>query len=155
MLSRVDEGVEHPELNVLNVGLFEVVGVEFAHHSSPVLLGCCKSAVCLQVGVEVVRSRFGRIVGEVEHAQGVGGSAVAALLSQREELSHVYLSHIVVGQLCQVALDVAWRERRTSTREEWVYGVPSQSATTESACQPSLVVVVLSEVGRWHAGDNP
>ena len=100
----------------------------------------------LQVGVEVVRTWLGRIVGEVEHAQRVGGSAVGALLAQWEELAHIDLTHIVIGQLCQVALDVSWCERAAPSCEERVDGVPSQTAASESAGQPRLVVVVLTEV---------
>ena len=34
-LTGIDEGVEQPELDILDVGLFEVVGVELTHHTTP------------------------------------------------------------------------------------------------------------------------
>ena len=57
--TRIDEGVEHPKFYILYVGRFKVVGVELAHHATPVLFGVSQCAVGLQVvGIEVVWATF-------------------------------------------------------------------------------------------------
>ena len=63
----VDEGVHHPELDVLHVGGLEVVGVEFSHHTTPVLRRVVECSVLRKVGIEVVRSTLVGIIGKIEH----------------------------------------------------------------------------------------
>ena len=105
----VDEGVEHPELDVLDVGALKVGRRELAHDTAPALLGIGELAVGSKVGVEVVGAALVGVVGEVEHREG-RRLAVGALLVG-VELALVDLTHVVVGELVEVALDVGWRER--------------------------------------------
>ena len=78
---------------------------------------------------------------------------VAVLLLVGEELVDVDLAHILVGELVEVALDVAGREARRAAGEERVDGVPCQTGTVVAAGHRRLVLV-LGEHGR-HAGDEP
>ena len=149
----VDEGVEHPELDILDVGHLEVGIVEFAHHAAPLGSGVVKGTVGIEVRVEVVGAALGGIVGEVEHRQCGGGAAVAALVAVWIELAHEDLAHIVVGELVQVALDVSGCERRAAAGEERVDGIPRQEASVVAAGQGGLVLVFAEHGG--HAGDNP
>ena len=154
LLTAIDEWVEEPELDVLHVGLLEVVGVESAHHATPVLQRVRQGSVLLQVvDIEVVRTTLVRIVGDVHGVHRARLRAVGLSLAQWEELSHIDRSHVVVAQLVVVALDVSWRERASLAIEERVDGVPCHLATVESTRQPRLVLV-LREHG-WHAGENP
>ena len=39
LIAGIDEGVQQPELDILDVGSLEVVGVQLTHHSTPALIG--------------------------------------------------------------------------------------------------------------------
>ena len=65
MLTGIDKGVEHPKLDILDVGCLEVVGIEFAHHAAPVLLRIVERSVGIEVGVEVVRASLVGIISKV------------------------------------------------------------------------------------------
>ena len=72
VVARVDERVEHPEFDVLDVLRLEVGVVELTHHTAPVLLWILQASVGVEVGVEVVSTSFGGVVGEVEHVERRG-----------------------------------------------------------------------------------
>ena len=38
VLTGIDKGIEHPKLNILDIGLFEVVGIDTSHHAAPLRL---------------------------------------------------------------------------------------------------------------------
>ena len=63
----VYERVEHPELDVFNVCLLKVVGIEFPHHSSPRLLRMVEMSIGVEVGGEVVRTALLGVESEVEN----------------------------------------------------------------------------------------
>ena len=93
-LGVVDEGVEHPELDVLDVGTLKVGGRELAHDTAPALLGTAQLALGGEVGVEVVGATLVGVVGEVEHREG-RRLAIGTLLIG-VELALVDLTHVVV-----------------------------------------------------------
>ena len=76
LLVGIVEGVHEPELDILHVGSLEVVGVELAHHAAPPLQGIAQCSVEVDVGGQVVGTALRGVVGQVEHGQRVGGSAV-------------------------------------------------------------------------------
>ena len=131
----IDEGVEHPELDVLHIGSLEVVGVELAHHAAPMLLRIVERSVLSQVGIEVVWSTLVGIVGKIEYGQRRRSSVVRTLVAVGEKLVDIELAYVMVAELFEVALDVAWRERRRAACEQWVNSVPRQSRTVEARTQ--------------------
>ena len=110
-LVAVDEGVEHPKLDILDVGGLEVARVQFAHHAAPLRLGLVEASVEGEVGIEVVRATLVGIVSEVEDSKHRRLAAIVVLVALREELAGIDLAHVVVGELLQVAADMARRER--------------------------------------------
>ncbi len=110
-LTGIDEGVEHPELDVLDVCLLKVVGVQLTHHTAPALRGIGQRTVSVQVSGQVIGSALRRIVRQVQDGQRRGGTVVGALVAVGIELADIDLTHIVVRQLFQVALDVSRRQR--------------------------------------------
>ena len=149
----IDKGVQQPELDILHISSLEIVGVELTHHTSPAILGVAQPAVHVDIGSQVVRSTFIRIIGQVEHGQGVRGSAIGALVTVRIELVHIDGTHIVVAQLVKVALDVTGRQTRGAVGEQRVDGVPRQEGTIESTGH-GILVGIFPECVR-HTGDNP
>ena len=149
----VEEGVEEPELDILDVGGLEVAGVELAHHAAPSCRGVGQRGVGVEVGVEVVRSSLGGIVGQVEDLERCRLSGVVALVAEGEELAYGHLADVEVGKLVEVALDMAGRERRRATGEERVDVVPCQQGSVVTAGDPRLVGM-LGEHAR-DAGDDP
>ena len=123
----VDERIHHPELDILHIGIFEVTLIDASHHAAPSLLRAVQTSVVVHVGVKVVGATLLRIVGEVEHAQRVALSLIGVAVGVH--LSHVHLSHIVVGELVEVTLYVAWRERRGASCKERVDVIPCQART--------------------------
>ena len=59
----------------------------------------------------------------------------------------------MVGQLLQIALDVAWSKRRTTPCEQRVYGVPRQKRAVETTSQSGFVAVFREH--RRHARYDP
>ena len=104
--------------------MFEVVGVELTHHSSPFRLWRAQAAVGVHLCGEVVGATFFGVVSEIEYRQGGGGSIIGALVTVGVELADIDLTYIVVGELFEVALDMCRGERRTAVGEQWVDGVP-------------------------------
>ena len=149
----IDKGVQQPELDILHISSLEIVGVELTHHSSPAILGVAQPAVHVDIGSQVVRSTFIRIIGQVEHGQGVRGSAIGALVTVRIELVHIDGTHIVVAQLVKVALDVTGRQTGGAVGEQRVDGVPCQEGTIETTGH-GILVGIFPECVR-HTGDNP
>ena len=66
LLATVDEGVEHPELDVLDVVLLKVAVVDLAHHTAPMLRGIVERSVAVDVGIEVVRTTLVGVIRQVE-----------------------------------------------------------------------------------------
>ena len=66
LLTAVDEGVEHPELDIFDVALLEVAIVDLAHHAAPVLRGMVERAIAVDIGIEVVRPALIGVISEVE-----------------------------------------------------------------------------------------
>ena len=57
LLTRVYEWVEHPKLDVFDVGLLEVVGIQLTHHTAPHVLWIAERTISLKVGnIKVVWS---------------------------------------------------------------------------------------------------
>ena len=111
----IDEGVEHPEFDILYVCPLKVGGCELACDTAPTFFGVVELAVYIEVCVEVVGASFVGIECYVQQRQ-CGTFAVCRFLVG-EELAFIYLAHIVVGQLLEVALYVCGRERRTAACE--------------------------------------
>ena len=139
VVASVGKGIHQPELNILYVGCFEVVGVQFAHHASPSLRWIRKCSVGIQVGIQVIGTSLLRIIGKVQHGLLRRGSAVGALVAVGEKLAHINLAHIMVRKLFEVAADVSWRERRTLACEQRVDVVPCQQRTVVAALHGRLV----------------
>ena len=109
-------------------------------------------SVDVYVRIEVVRSAFGRIIGEVQDVQRRDGTAVVPV-TVREQLAYRNLAYIMVGELVEVALDMSRCQRTAAPCEERVDVVPCQQTAVESAVEGRLVRM-LREVGRY-AGDDP
>ena len=139
VLTGIDEGIEQPELDVLDVRLFEVVGLKIAHHTAPLRLGLTERTVAVEVARQVIRSALRGIVGQVQHLECRGGAVVGALVAVGIELLHIDLTHIMVRQLVEVALDVTRRERRAAAGEDGINGVPRQLRTVIAAGDTRLV----------------
>ena len=101
----VYEGVHHPELDVFYVLGLEVGIVHLPHHSAPLLLRVGQPSVLLHVRRQVVCAAFGGVEGKVQHVEAAC-AVVAVLCFLWVKFPLVYLPHVVVGQLLQVALDV-------------------------------------------------
>ena len=126
-LACLHERVHHPELNVFDIGGLEIGHIKFAHHTAPTLAGIAKVAVGIQRRVKIVRATLVGIVRQVEHVERGGFFEVDTLIG--EQLILIHLAHIGVGQLCQVAFDIARGERRRTAGEERVNVVPCQERT--------------------------
>ena len=151
-MAGIDEGVQQPELDIFDVGSLEVVGVQLAHHSTPALIGVAQRTVGIDIGIQVVGAAFLRIVGQVEHVERIGGSAVGRLVAVGIELVHVDGSDVVVRQLVEVALDMGWRQAGRAVGEQRVDVIPGQQRTVEAAGH--RVVGILAEIS-GHTGEHP
>ena len=139
LLSDIDVGVEQPEFNVFDIRLLEVGGFQFTHHTAPLRLRLAQRTVAVQVARQVIGSSFLGIVGQVQHGQCRGSTVVGTLVAVGVEFLHIDLSHIVVGELFEVTLDMAWREGRGTTGEDGVYIIPCQSCTVIATRYAHLV----------------
>ena len=131
LVAVVDEGVEHPEFEVLDVHRLEVGVVHLAHHAAPLLAGFQELTVLVDVGREVVGTALLGIVGQVEHGQR-RGRVVAVLGLLGIELALVDFADVVVRELVEVALDVAGRQRAAAAREQRVHIVPGQQGAVHA-----------------------
>ena len=152
-LAGVDEGIEQPEFDILNVCLLEVVGVEFAHHTTPLRLWLAQCSVGIKVVRQVIGTSFLGVIGQVQDRQRRGGTVIGALLTVGIELLHIDLSHIVVGQLLQIALDMRRGQCGGPTGKERVDVIPGKEGTVV-ATRHICLVLRLPEGGR-HAGEAP
>ena len=119
----IEEGVEHPELNVFDVALLEVGVIESAHDAAPTFFGIGEIAFGGDVdGVEVVGAAFVGVEGEVEGLDG-GGFAVGDL-AVRIELARGDFADVGVGELFQVAFDIAGRKGGVARGEHAVDVIP-------------------------------
>ena len=153
LLIAVDEGVHEPELDVLDIGSLEVIGVQLAHHAAPPLLRIAQRTVEVDIGGQVVGTALLGIEGQVEHGQGIGGTVVGGLVAVGIELADVDAAHVVVGQHGEVALDVAGGQTGGAVGEQRVDVIPRQQGAVEAAGD-GVLVDVLGKHGR-HAGDDP
>ena len=121
----VDERVEHPELDILDVALLEIGVVEFAHNAAPSLLGVEQVTVGVDVvGIEVVWSALLGIEREVE---GLDGRRLAVVeFAAGEHLGIRHLAHVGVRELVKVVLDISGHVRRVALREQAVDVVPGE-----------------------------
>ena len=66
----IDEGIHHPELNVLDIGRLKVALVYLAHHTAPVLHRVGELTIATDlIAVEVVRTTLIGIVSEAERLE--------------------------------------------------------------------------------------
>ena len=149
---RIDEGVEQPELDVLDVGLLEVVGVQLSHHTAPAILRVVQLSLARNIGTQVVRATLGGIVCQVEDGQRIGSTAIGGLVAVGVQLVDIHRTDIVVGQLLQVALDMAGRQTAGAIGEERVDGVPRQQGAV-LATGDARLVGRLAEVRRRTTDD--
>ena len=153
LLVRIEERIHEPELNVLDIRCLEIGGLEFAHHTAPVLRGVVEPTVLQEVGVEVIRTALIGIVGNVQDGQRGCCTAIVALVAVGEQLVGVDLTDVEVRQLVEVALDVAGRQTRRAAREERVDGVPGHLRTVVAAGKASLVAALAEH--RRHTRHRP
>ena len=144
LVAVVDEGVEHPEFDVLDIHCLEVGVVHLAHHTAPLVGWAQEMTVGINVGGKVVGTTLVGIECQVEHVER-RCRLVAVLSLLRIELAFVNLTHIVVRELFHVALDVAGSEGTAAAREERVNIVPSQQGT---------VIAVANIVGESAFGEH-
>ena len=95
-MAGVDEGVHHPELDIFDVGLFEIGGIQFSHHASPFRLWLAQCSVGIKVEREVIWSALLRVICQIEHIELRGGTVIVRLLTVWIELLDINLTHIVV-----------------------------------------------------------
>ena len=105
-LTGIDEGIEQPELHIFYIRLFEVGSLQLTHHTTPALSGVTKRTVAIVVKRQVVRTTFLRVISQVQDGQCRHGTVIGTLVTVRIEFLHIDLTHIVVGQLVQVVLDM-------------------------------------------------
>ena len=95
-MAGVDEGVEHPELDIFDVSLFEIGCIEFSHHASPFRLWLAQCAVSIKVEGKVIWSALLGVISQVEYIELRGGTIIVRLLTVRIKFLHIDLTHIVV-----------------------------------------------------------
>ena len=97
---------------------------------------------------QVIGTSFLRVIGQIQDGQCGGGTVIGALLTVGIELFHIDLSHIVVGQLLQIALDMCRGECGGTAGEERVDVIPRQEGTVVTTRHICLVLR-LQEGGRY------
>ena len=70
ILTGIDERIEQPEFDILDIGLFKVVSINLSHHSTPLGLGLTKRTIGIQVACQIIRATFLRIIGQIKHVKG-------------------------------------------------------------------------------------
>ena len=145
------EGIHHPKLHVLHIGRIEVRRFDATHHATPALCRVAQFTVAVERGVEVVRTAFVGIEGQVEDGKGGRILIVQALVGV--EVAGINFSHARVGELLHIVLDVARCERGAAACEERIDHIP---------CEERTVVAVAHVVGelrlckhRGRRGDRP
>ena len=90
----IDEGVHHPELDVLDVLCLEVGIVELAHHAAPRLFGVIEVTGLINIGGEVVGTALLRIEGKVQHVEA-RGTCVGILSFLRIEFAFIDFTDVM------------------------------------------------------------
>ena len=152
-LTGIDERIEHPELDIFDVGRFKIAVIQLPHHATPLLFGIVKQPLCRQIRVEVVRSTLAWIVRKVQDWESSRGSTIATLVALGVQLPDIHLANVMIGQLFQVALDMLWRQRTAATGEQWVDGIPSQERPIVATAQGCLITILGKH--RRHTRHNP
>ena len=75
-LISIYKGVHQPELDILDVSLFEVVGVELAHHTAPMVGRIVETTIVAHIGAEIIRTALLGIEGQVHDGQRIGSAAI-------------------------------------------------------------------------------
>ena len=88
---------------------------------------------------QVIRSALRGIEGQIEYGQCRRGTVVGALVTVGIELLHIHFTHIVVGELVEVALDVTGGERAAAAGEDRIYVIPCQQGTVVATRNVRLV----------------
>ena len=99
ILACIDKRIEQPELDVFDVGLLKVVGINLSHHTSPLGLGVQQLSVAIQRERQVVRSALLWIVGQIKYRQRRCCTVISTLVAIRIQFLYIHLAHIVVRQL--------------------------------------------------------
>ena len=153
ILTGVDEGIEQPELDILDIGLLEIVGVEAAHHTAPLGLGLLQTTVGRKVTSQVIGSTLLWIVGQIQHVERSRSTVVCRLTTVGVEFLHVDFTHVVVRQLVEVALDVRGGERGVAAGEDGIDAIPCQQSTVHATTHAGLVGTLREH--RRHTRQGP
>ena len=133
LLATIYKWVKEPELHIFYIRRLEIIDVELAHHTAPFISRTWHRTVWIDSGWEIIWTALCWVIRQVKYRQRWCCSIICALVSVRIQLTNIYLTHIVVWQLLQVALDM-WRSERAATVcENRVYCIPWQQWTIESA----------------------
>ena len=106
----IDKRIEQPELYILNIGSLEVAGIQLPHHTAPSPLRVRQCTITIQVHIQIIRTTLTGVIRQIQDRQGSSGSIIITLVTIRVKFLHVYLSHIVVGELVKITLDMTGRE---------------------------------------------
>ena len=154
LLIGIEKWVEHPELDIFHIGLLEVVGIQLAHHTTPMTHRIRQSTIRLKViDIEVVRTTLIRIVSNIHRIDGTTLPRISLSLSKWKKLAHIDGTHVVVAQLVEVTLDMTRSERASLAIEQGVDGIPRHLTAVESTCQSRFIFVLREH--RWHTGKYP
>ena len=85
----IDKGVEQPKFHIFNIGGFEIIGIQAAHHASPSLLRIAQVSIGGEVGSEVVGSALFGIISQIEDGQRGCHTTVSALLTVGIEFANI------------------------------------------------------------------
>ena len=129
-LGVVDEGVQHPELDVLDVRTLEVRRRQLSHDTAPALLRIGQLALGSQVRVQIVGTTLVGVVGQVQHRECRRLSVGTLLI--RIQFAFVHLAHVMVRQLVQVTLDMCRRQRRVASGKERVNRKPVEQCAVHA-----------------------
>ncbi len=126
------EGIHKPELDMINIGSLEVIGVYFSHYTSPVLSGISKASVLVEVSTEVVWTSFCWIISKVKH-RDICRLTVSRILVW-EDFPFIDLTNIVVRSGILITTDMV-RCKVGIAKEQGVYMIPCQSCSTVAIAQ--------------------
>ena len=121
----IEEGVHQPEFDVLYVLCLKVGIVHLAHHTAPSGFGLLQITLGIHIEAQIVWSSLLGIEGHIEHVQ-CGIAIVRGLRLIGIQFQFVDGTHIVVGQLVLVALDMTWGQCRTAIGKYGVHTIPCQ-----------------------------
>ena len=153
LLRGIDKRVEQPELDILDVCRFKVVGIQLTHHTAPLSQRILERSVEIDIGGEVVGAALLRIVSQVQDGQLIGGTVIGGLVTRGVQLADVDRTYIVVRQLVKIAFDMAGRQRRAALGEYRVDVVPREQGTIKAAGH--RVLVGIFGKGIRNTGEHP